>query len=163
MSGRAAVVVLGLAAAGCGGPQPETDGGAAATDTVAAEVRFAPELGIDPDSLSPAEGGVGVQDVTVGRGAAAEPGGTVTIEYRAWLPDGTLYEQRPNDEGFGAPELTLGEAQPPGLNAGIEGMRAGGVRRIVIPPEQGYGLVGRPEGVPAGATLVFEVRLRSVR
>jgi FKBP-type peptidyl-prolyl cis-trans isomerase FkpA len=125
-------------------------------------VRVAPELGVELEQMMHTDG-VYVQDSRVGSGPPAEPGRTVVLEYRAWLADGTLYEQRPNDEGFGAAEVVLGEAQPQGLNAGVSGMRVGGTRRIVIPPALGYGLVGRPAGVPAGATLVYEVRLRAVR
>jgi hypothetical protein len=129
----------------------------------AAPVAFAPQLEIDLQAMTETGSGLYIQDVSTGRGTAAQPGHTVVYEYRAWLPDGTLFEQRPSDEGFGAPELILGEVQPYGLNEAIEGMRPGGVRRVVLPPEHGYGLIGRPAGVPAGATLVFEVRLRSVR
>jgi FKBP-type peptidyl-prolyl cis-trans isomerase FkpA len=141
----------------------------AATETTgtavdAAEpVVFAPELGIDSDALSPAGDGVLVQDVRPGRGRVAESGSTVVVEYRGYLPDGTLFEQRPSADGFGPSEFVLGEGAPvPGLSTGITGMRVDGVRRVVVPPEQGYGLVGRPAGVPAGATLVFEVRLLRV-
>jgi FKBP-type peptidyl-prolyl cis-trans isomerase FkpA len=93
-----------------------------------------------------------------------KPGTTVTVEYRGWLPDGTLFEKRPSDEGFGLSEFVVGEDAPvEGLDYGMRGMRVGGVRRIVVPPEHGYGLVGRPAGVPAGSVLVFEVRLVGVR
>lgn len=147
-----------LACADAPAPVPTRDGAAAEP----AAVVFAPELEIDLDAMMESGTGVYVQDMSIGRGAVAEPGRTVTFEYRAWLADGTLYEERPSPEGFGAPELVLGDVQPPGLNEAIEGMRSGGVRRVVITPQRGYGLVGRPAGVPAGATVVFEVRLRSV-
>jgi FKBP-type peptidyl-prolyl cis-trans isomerase len=129
-----------------------------------AETRFAPELEVSlPDMQQTAEG-VHYRDVRAGSGRAAGPGATVTAEYRAWLPDGTLFEQRPSDEGFGLSEFVLGEDAPvEGLDYGMRGMRVGGVRRIVVPPEHGYGLVGRPAGVPAGSVLVFEVRLVGVR
>lgn len=141
--------------------QPRSADTAAAAE---AEVHFAAELGIDLDSMSRTPAGVYYRDVRVGRGAVAAVGSGVTVEYRAWLPDGRLYEQRPNAEGWGASEFVLGESAPvPGLNEGMSGMRAGGVRRIVVPPEQGYGFVGRPAGVPPAATLVFEVRLIAVR
>jgi FKBP-type peptidyl-prolyl cis-trans isomerase FkpA len=128
-----------------------------------AEVTFDAELGIRLDEMTRSEEGIYIDDIRDGRGAAASPGRQVVVEYRAWLPDGTLFEERPSPEGFGPSAFVLGENAPvPGLNAGIEGMRPGGVRRLVVPPEHGYGLVGRPTGVPAGSTLVFEVRLLRV-
>lgn len=140
---------------------PAADGTAA--DEPAAAVTFAPELDVDLDAMIHTDGGVYVRDLTVGTGATAVDGSTVVVDYRAWLPDGTLYEQRPDDQGFGSGEMMIGEITPNGLNDALAGMRAGGVRRIVLPPERGYGLVGRPANVPAGSTLVYEVRLRAVR
>jgi FKBP-type peptidyl-prolyl cis-trans isomerase FkpA len=149
--------------------RPEEDDGptteaAAPEPAGVAETTFAPELGVSlPDMQQTAEG-VHYRNVREGGGRAAEPGVTVTAEYRGWLPDGTLFEQRPNDEGFGLSEFVMGEDAPvEGLDYGMRGMRVGGVRRIVVPPEHGYGLVGRPAGVPAGSALVFEVRLVGVR
>jgi FKBP-type peptidyl-prolyl cis-trans isomerase FkpA len=128
-------------------------------------LRFAPELGVQLDSMMQTPSGVHYVDVRAGRGAAATIGKSVTVEYKAWLPDGTLYEQRPNAaEGWGASEFVLGTSAPvPGLDEGMDGMRAGGVRRIVVPADQGYGLIGRPADVPANSPVVFEIRLLSVR
>lgn len=161
MKARVGAVMVTLMLAGCGSDdQP---------GAVVEEVRPAPAavvfdrgLGLVPGSMREVADDVWIMPVRQGTGAVADPGATVTYSYRAWLPDGTLYEQRPNDEGFGVAEVVLGEAVPRGLNAGIAGMKAGGVRRIVVGPSQGYGLVGRPEGVSADATLVYEVELRSV-
>jgi FKBP-type peptidyl-prolyl cis-trans isomerase len=144
--------------------RPTTNEAAAPEPAGVAETTFALELEVSlPDMQQTAEG-VYYRNVREGSGRAAEPGTTVTAEYRGWLPDGTLFEQRPNEEGFGLSEFVLGEDAPvDGLDYGMRGMRVGGVRRIVVPPEHGYGLVGRPAGVPAGSALVFEVRLVGVR
>jgi len=146
------------------GPSDSAAGAAqAAADSVVAS-RFAPELAVNLDSMTETVSGVYVQDLKLGSGATATAGKRVVVEYRAWLPNGTLFEERPNAEGWGPSEFLLGEGAPvPGLVYGIEGMRVGGVRRIVVPAEHGYGLVGRPAGVPAGSTLVFRVRLMGVR
>lgn len=134
---------------------------AAAAPAGPAEVTFAPELGVDLAAMTKLDDGVFVRDLRQGSGAAADSGTAVTVAYRAWLPDGTLFEQRPSDDGFGASEFVLGENAPvPGLDTGIRGMRPGGVRLIVVPPDLGYDLIGRPEGVPADAVLVFEITLR---
>jgi FKBP-type peptidyl-prolyl cis-trans isomerase len=126
-------------------------------------VAFAEELEVRLDSMTRTDDGVYFEDVRTGRGRVAAEGDAVVLEYRAWLPDGTLFEERPNAEGFGPSGFVLGADAPvPGLSAGVAGMRPGGVRRIVVPPEHGYGLVGRPVGVPTNATLIFEVRLLRV-
>ena len=147
------------------GERGERASGVADTREAATETpeQFAPDLRVVLDSMTRTDSGIYIADVRAGTGAVAELGRSVVIEYRAWLPDGTLYEQRPSAEGFGAAELTLGEGDPIGLHHGIAGMKTGGTRRIVVPPDLGYGLVGRPANVPSGSPLLFEVRLRAVR
>lgn len=163
---QCALFALGaLAVAGCGERRDEpatTNVGETPEPPFTATV-FAPVLGIALDSMTQTAAGIYIHDVRTGSGAIAEPGRTVVLEYSAWLPDGTLYEKRPNEEGFSAAELTLGDGEPRGLHEGVTGMRTGGTRRIVVPPDLGYGLVGRPAGVPARSPLIFEVRLRAVR
>lgn len=144
-------------------PAPSVDDDALVGDTPAPELTFAPETGVHVDSMTRTESGILIQDVSTGNGATVEAGSTAVADYTLWLPDGTVIEQRPSEDGFGSAELVIGEATPTGLNEALLGMRVGGVRRIVLPPEYGFGLVGRPAAVPAGATLVYEVRLRAVR
>jgi hypothetical protein len=59
--------------------------------------------------------------------------------------------------------FTIVGRQADGQPIHVGGMRAGGVRRIVVPADQGYGLIGRPADVPANSPVVFEIRLLSVR
>jgi FKBP-type peptidyl-prolyl cis-trans isomerase FkpA len=160
-------VVLSGLLTGCGGGE---DGPPAAQPVAedgpvdVRQVQFAPELNVRLEAMTRTDEGIYYQDVREGRGATAEAGRAVSVEYRGWLPDGTLFEERPSADGFGLSEFVLGENAPvDGLNHGMQGMRTGGVRRIVIPPEHGYGLVGRPAGVPLDSPLVFEVRLLAVR
>ena len=154
--------------AACGDDRPVGDGNGAPTDAAPAtvgpaDIVFAPELEVDLGAMTRLENGVYILDISRGGGAPADSGTAVTIHYKAWLPDGTLFEERPSRDGFGASEFVLGENAPvPGLNSALEGMRSGGVRRVVVPPELGYDLIGRPEGVPADATVVFEISLRRV-
>lgn len=164
------LLVAALALNACGDAPPDTPPASTqpgAADNAVPDVRtmaFAPETGVQFDAMTEVEDGVWVQDVREGRGTAAEAGSAVSVEYSAWLPDGTLFEQRPSPDGFGLSEFVLCEDPPvDGLNAGMAGMRPGGIRRVVLAPERGYGLVGRPAGVPPNSALVFEVRLLSVR
>jgi FKBP-type peptidyl-prolyl cis-trans isomerase FkpA len=168
MYSRLLIFVLLAGPAAC---HPQTDGAPPAAADAPADVvfdmrsvQFAPALAVSLDAMTRTDEGIYIADVREGGGRTAEPGNAITVEYRGWLPDGTLFEQRPSPEGFGPSEFVLGENAPvSGLSAGIVGMRTGGVRRIAVPPEHGYGLVGRPAGVPAGTPLLFEVRLLTVR
>jgi FKBP-type peptidyl-prolyl cis-trans isomerase len=109
-------------------------------------------------------GGGGAQlqivDVTLGSGAEAKMGDLVSVDYTGSLQDGTVFDSsRPRGKPL---QFRLGANQViKGFERGIVGMKAGGVRRITIPPELGYGKKGVPPAVPPNATLIFEVELIS--
>ncbi len=112
------------------------------------------------------DGGLKVWDVKEGTGAEVKPGATVTVRYIGWLADGTVFDSTHKDA---PPRLTEGEPITLGLahlirgwQEGLPGMRVGGVRRLSIPPELGYGARGTPPKVPANATLVFVVEVVKV-
>ena len=106
------------------------------------------------DALIP---GFHLEDVAPGDGRPAAPGDRVTVRYRGWVEGGR--EIDPPDGG--RTELTLGRGEViEGWERGIEGMRVGGVRRLVIPPDLGYRTLGLPElSIPGDAILVFEIEL----
>jgi FKBP-type peptidyl-prolyl cis-trans isomerase len=81
--------------------------------------------------------------------------------YTGWLTDGTRFDgNMPNGPTL---PFTLGAREViPGWDEGITGMRVGGRRQIVIPPELGYGSMGSGP-IPGNATLVFEVELAGVQ
>jgi FKBP-type peptidyl-prolyl cis-trans isomerase FkpA len=124
------------------------------------DVTFAPELGIDLDAMTRSSNGLYHLDIEVGTGATATPGRTVGVLYRGWLPNGTLFDQRQNPaDPFRFP-LGVGMVIR-GWDRGVEGMRVGGIRKLVIPPSLGYG--NQPFGaIPANSVLVFEVVLLEV-
>ncbi len=97
-------------------------------------------------------------DETVGTGAVAVAGGNVTVHYTGWLLDGTKFDSS-RDRGTPASFGLNGLIE--GWKEGIPGMKAGGKRFLVIPPELGYGARGSGS-VPPNATLVFEIELISV-
>lgn len=110
-----------------------------------------------------------VTDLVAGIGDEALPGMIVIVHYTGWLHDPTAKDQhgrkfdssRDRGQPFSFP---LGSARViRGWEQGIPGMKIGGTRRLVIPPELAYGPRGAGNGViPPNATLIFEVELLAV-
>lgn len=99
---------------------------------------------------------VEVTTLSPGEGPAVHQGDRVALSYRLSLADGTLIEATPPEGSY---DMTLGSTTViPGLSEGVEGMKRGEKRRIVIPPELAYGAKGSGK-IPAQATLIFEVEL----
>jgi FKBP-type peptidyl-prolyl cis-trans isomerase len=107
-------------------------------------------------------------DLRVGTGTEATNGRTTTVNYTGWLynpsgPDGKG-TQFDTSTGRGPFSFVLGgNGVISGWNRGVLGMRVGGQRRFVLPPELAYGSGGSPPVIPPNATLVFEVELVSVQ
>jgi len=101
---------------------------------------------------------VKITEVKPGDGATAEPFSKVKVHYTGWLMDGTKFDSsRDRDEPF---SLVLGMGQViPGWEQGLLGMKVGGKRELVIPPDLGYGARGAGGVIPPNATLKFEVEL----
>ena len=103
-------------------------------------------------------------DLVVGTGAIAQPGNNVTVAYTGWLHDSS----RPDAKGAqfdSSPsfQFRLGTgAVIRGWDQGVAGMRVGGQRRLVIPPDLAYGDRSPGGIIPPNATLVFEVELLSI-
>lgn len=100
-------------------------------------------------------------DLVTGSGAVPQKGQTVTVQYTGWLTDGTVFDssRKPGRTPF---SFVIGTGQViPGWDEGLITMHAGGKRRLVIPPSLAYG-ANPPGGLPANATLVFEVQMLSV-
>ena len=100
-------------------------------------------------------------DIVVGAGQEVVPGDAAALVYSGWLTDGTLFDQtRQNEEGLLEPFVfTLGQGSViQGWEQGIAGMKVGGKRRLIIPPQLGYGQSGNA-GIPPNAQLIFDVEL----
>jgi len=113
-----------------------------------------------PQGQLPTE--LAIKDVAVGTGADATAGHQVTVEYVGMLPDGTVFDASSN---HGQPfTFTLGAGQViSGWDKGVVGMKVGGTRELIIPPQDGYGAQGAGGVIPPNATLVFSVRLLDVK
>lgn len=104
-------------------------------------------------------------DLVVGTGATAATGNLVTVAYTGWLHDSS----RPDAKGtqFDSSlsfSFRLGSGQViRGWDQGVVGMRVGGQRRLVIPPELAYGNTSPGAGIPPNATLVFDITLNNVQ
>jgi FKBP-type peptidyl-prolyl cis-trans isomerase len=102
-----------------------------------------------------------IEDLKVGTGAEAKAGQHVTVHYVGTLTNGSKFDSsRDRNEGF---DFTLGAGQViKGWDQGVAGMKVGGLRKLTIPPELGYGKRGFPPVIPPDSTLVFEVELLAV-
>lgn len=107
------------------------------------------------------QGGLQVQDLKVGSGAEAKPGKKVQVYYEGRLKSNNkVFDSTKSGAGF---KLTLGRGEViKGWDLGLNGMKAGGKRRLVIPPGLAYGQKGSPPVIPQNATLVFDVELKNV-
>lgn len=123
--------------------------------------------GAEAPLTSPAPTKFSQTDLVVGSGTEARRSARLTVHYTGWLYDAS----RPDNKGkqfdssvggepftfrFGAGEVIRGWDQ------GFEGMRVRGKRRLIIPPDLGYGSTGT-QGIPGNAGLVFEMELLDVR
>ena len=104
--------------------------------------------------------GLGITDLEEGSGAEAVAGQTVSVNYRGSLTNGKEFD---SSYGRGPFSFRLGGGQViRGWDEGVAGMKVGGKRRLVIPPDLGYGSRGAGGVIPPDATLLFEVELLKV-
>ena len=119
-------------------------------------------------TVASATPGYSQTDIRPGAGNEAAVGSVVTVEYAGWLLDPTQADQKgllfDTSRGGTAPfSFTVGAGQViDGFDQGTVGMRVGGLRRLVIPPSLGYGMV-RTGSIPPNATLVFDIELLSLQ
>ncbi len=163
---RWALAMLIVTTVGCGDGGAAGDdvraGGAGQTRGAPAEITYARDLDVDLDRMTRQPSGLYVQDLDAGGGEAAAPGRLAVVHYTGWLPDGTQFDSSHDRGEPFAFQLGAGQVIQ-GWDDGVEGMRTGGRRRLVIPSELAYGEAGAGGVIPPNATLVFEVQLLEVR
>jgi FKBP-type peptidyl-prolyl cis-trans isomerase len=111
--------------------------------------------------------GLKYTDTKIGDGAVAHTGSKVSVHYTGWLSNnGAKGRKFDSSVDRGQPfQFTLGAHQViAGWDEGVAGMKVGGTRTLIIPPELGYGARGAGGGViPPNATLIFDVELLQVQ
>ena len=118
-----------------------------------------------PGKMSELPSGLKYSDTTVGTGAAATSGHKVSVHYTGWLyTNGEKGRKFDSSVDRGQPfAFTLGAQQViRGWDEGVAGMKVGGKRTLIIPPELGYGARGAGGVIPPNATLIFDVELLKV-
>ena len=111
------------------------------------------------------ESGLQFEDTTVGSGATAQAGQHVSVHYTGWLYNngvkGAKFDSsKDRNDPF---EFGLGGGQViKGWDEGVQGMKVGGKRKLIIPSQLGYGARGAGGAIPPNATLIFEVELLGV-
>ncbi|TGK13986.1 FKBP-type peptidyl-prolyl cis-trans isomerase [Leptospira fletcheri] len=105
--------------------------------------------------------GLVVKDIKKGTGKEAFNGSNVTVHYTGWLTNGKKFD---SSKDRGQPfNFDLGSGQViRGWDKGVQGMKEGGIRKLTIPPELGYGSRGAGADIPPNSTLIFEVELLKV-
>ena len=166
-------LVLALAVVGCRGSGANPSGSATITvieptprpleDTCMNNnyPENAPQFdSVSPDGGTLLESGLRIIDVKVGNGVeATSKTQTATVHYSGWLDNGCLFD---SSHSRRAPAQFALNRLIPGFSDGVIGMKTGGQRRIIIPPELGYGPNGAPPTIPPNARLHFEVTLLNV-
>lgn len=152
-------VCTGLAVAGCGGSDDSSTGSSESTATASESLTEKPKVAV-PDGPPPKK--LEIKELHEGDGAEAKSGSKVTVQYV-----GVNYKNgKEFDSSWSRDEpypLSLGAGKViPGWEQGIEGMKVGGRRELIIPPELAYGETGYPPSIAPNETLVFVIDLLEV-
>lgn len=133
------------------------------TPTATATPSGTPSASATPQGkLITMDNGLQIQDLTVGTGAEAKIGKSVTVHYVGMFKDGTVFQSsREMGQTF---DFVLGAGTViQGWDIGVQGMKVGGKRKLFIPSALAYGPRGASGLIPPNADLIFEVELLGVK
>ncbi len=125
-------------------------------------VIFIISCGSNEGNMQKLENGLLIEDIVVGDGNEAKDHNKVVVNYTGTLENGSVFDSslKPGRDPF---TFTLGVGSViKGWDQGVKGMKVGGKRKLVIPPELGYGDQGAGNVIPPNTTLYFEVELLEV-
>lgn len=125
-------------------------------------VIFIISCGSNEGNMQKLENGLLIEDIVVGDGNEAKDHNKVVVNYTGTLENGSVFDSslKPGRDPF---TFTLGVGSViKGWDQGVKGMKVGGKRKLVIPPELGYGNKGAGNVIPPSTTLYFEVELLEV-
>ncbi|TMK59141.1 MAG: FKBP-type peptidyl-prolyl cis-trans isomerase [Actinobacteria bacterium] len=166
---RKLILIVGacfaLLVAGCGSDDSSTTSSSGGEDTSSSQQAEAPGKKTKPTVKAPSGAPpkqLVTKDLEEGTGAEAKAGDSVSVQYV-----GVNYKTgKEFDASWSRGEpftFTLGAGEViPGWDEGVEGMKVGGRRELIIPPELGYGPAGAPPAIPPNETLIFVVDLEAV-
>ena len=124
-------------------------------------VTYAKELDVHLDHMTKQKSGLYTVDVKEGTGDPIKKGQTAQVFYTGWLVDGKQFDSNVGEKVL---EFKVGARRViDGWEEGVTGMKVGGKRRLVIPPDLAYGPEGYPGAIPKNATLVFDVELVGIK
>ena len=174
--GLVAVAALGVLAAACGYADPYASNGPVANESPGPSASAAGSPG-SVDNCNDGSGlpavtypdGLKLIDLKVGTGAVAVKSDDATVQYTGWLTSCGKPFDTSRQPGRTPYQFQIGQGNViPGWDEGVVGMKVGGKRKLVIPPELAYGAQGQTDQstgatiIPANATLVFDVELTAV-
>lgn len=127
-----------------------------------AQISYASSLGVDLSSMQLQPSGLYIKDLQDGTGDPTVAGDVMVVHYSGWVHDGTLFDssRNPGRDPFTVVAGSGGVIA--GWQEGLVGMRIGGVRQLVIPPQLAYGMQSPSPLIPAGSVLIFEIELLEV-
>jgi len=114
------------------------------------------------DGFRSAKGGMRIQDMQTGTGLVAAEGMIATIQFTAWLEEqGVRGKELYNSQNSGETvSFVIGtDKVMPAWNEGVLGMRVGGTRMLLVPPEMAYGQRAIDDVIPADSSMQFIIEL----
>lgn len=117
---------------------------------------------LDINTFQASASGLRLRDEIIGTGQEVKAGDVVTVNYIGVLSTGTKFDSSYDRNQPFTTQIGTGQVIK-GWDEGIVGMRVGGKRTLIIPPDLGYGVQGAGESIPPNSVLIFQVELLEVR